>query len=156
MVSTASSNVITVPRLDSPLIDDLKIITPPWHRFLIDLWRRTGASSGAIDQVVYLLEQDDGSIGVYDSQHNTLLGILFLRLPQGPNAEPQVPSGHSFDYQALVYGTLVSSSGALVLERRGVFAPCGLAGGAIPMLPGDIAHVTWYNDPPTIVWFPNY
>lgn len=153
---SGSSNVITIPRLDNPFVDEQRVLSPPWHRFLIDLWRRTGSSSAVIGKVAYLLELLDGSVGVFDAQSNTKLGTLLFASAKGGLPVAQVLGASPFVFVAPAVGSLAISSGAIEIERQGFRTSVGVTGGSLRLLPQDIAHVTWYGaTPPTIVWYPD-
>ena len=151
--STGSAPQITIPQLGTPLVDPNGGISAPWYRVFIDMWKRSGGSQGSAATQAYLGFLPDGSIGVYSSDNNALVGTLSLTPTGSPAPVVLNLNAAPFNYVAPYAGTLVVSSGTLTLTRGGIATQVSLVGGALPMSAGDQATINWYNAAPSAVFY---
>lgn len=147
------------PRLDSPMIEPGSgYLTRPWQRLLITLWQKCGGSRTPLPGFVYLTDTG-GTLNAWDALTNAPVGTVPIH-PDTPRP-PQVlvPTSSPFTYTALVPGTLLVFGGQLDLARPGgpqAFYQVSLVGGALPLLAGDRARVTWFGaSPPAVTWLPS-
>lgn len=146
------------PKLSTEFVDKKGYLSPPWHRFFIALWRKTGGSNVPEIGSVSLVEQSNGSIGAYD-QNGVFLGTVALEGATPGIPEPVAATGSPQIYIALVSGLLLVFAAQVELRRggAGTWYQVTLNGGAIPMRTGDQARITWFSaQAPTITWFPDF
>lgn len=146
------------PKLSSPIVNEDGTLALPWYRLFISLWQRTGAGSQQTNTSAVLVEASPqkAPIAVVDAMTGKVFGELRFSGGGGRPVQEQIVAASPFEYSALADGTLVVDSGQVELSRDGVkFYTCGLAGGALPMLAGDRARVTFYHQAPTVAFFPD-
>lgn len=141
-------------KLDSPLVDSNGRLSPPWNRLFLYLLQSVG--NGNIPQVssVQLISQGNDVIAV-DNKGN-VLGTLNLENQPGPPEQVLAVGASPFVYPAHIDGTLLVNKGQLELARSGMFYVVSPMGGAVRLLNGDKARVTWFtSDPAEVIWFPD-
>lgn len=147
------------PRLSYPLVDENRIVSPGWYRFLLTIWKKTGGTVSSLPGTLFLTVNAAGQIVASSAADGQPVADIPVVPPVNPKP-PQVlhPTASPFIYTALVAGTLLCSGGQLEFARGplGTFYPVGLTGGALPLLVGDRARVTWFGiAPPPLTWLPS-
>ena len=154
IVSSGTQPQAGMPQIGTPMVDENGMLSGPWGRFFIELWKRTGGSGVSSQNGAYFVVGADGNIGVYATNNNTLLGTLVFA-PVSPLApQAQTLGASPFKFTAAQPGTLVVSSGAVSITRSGVTASAGSAGGALALAEDDSASVSWTGGAPSVVFFP--
>lgn len=146
-----------IPRIDAQFVEPKTgIITQPWHRLLVDLWRKSGGSS-AVSGALYLKTGATGAIGAYDSATNKFVANVLTKAQAAPAATVLAVGSSPMRYEATTAGSLVASEGSLELSRDAGanFYPVSKVGGAMLMQAHDLAQITWYGAAPILVFFPN-
>lgn len=148
------------PRLNTPLVElESGIISRPWHRLLIELWKKVGSAFLSVANAVYI-GQDPSQVGVsvsaFSATTGNKIGDLLLTNAAPAPPVPQALGASPFVFAAPKAGTLVVFSGKVELSRDGAtWYEIGLMGGAVPVLAGDQVRVTWFQaDAPTVTFFP--
>ena len=152
-----------MPLNDVPFVEPNRALTFIWYNFLRSLWQRVGGNiaqliSGAVDTINHTLRLVIGS--------NSFVA-LGVSAAEGQDAEVQTPlkgaagitqvlGASPFTFTAPFQGALLVESGQVAFQRSGMPAPvvCGLQGGLLPLLKGDIVVVTWYNSAPSVIFLP--
>jgi hypothetical protein len=145
------------PKLNAPFVDAGGMITTPWQRLLITLWRRTGGGAAVTPNSAIIQQNSSGGLDVFDSTSGAFLGTIQLTNQPGAPAQPQAPSTSPFVFIALENGQLVVFSGRVELSRDGgvTWYLASLTGGSFLMLRNDRARVTWFEAAaPAITFFP--
>src|ERR1700761_154129 len=89
--SSGSPPQISMPLLSTPLVDAASgVVTPPWHRVLIELFKRLGGSQANTPSGVYFQLNAGGQIVVYSVATNAIIGVLSLTGGVAPPVEPIV------------------------------------------------------------------
>jgi len=144
-----------MPRLDTPLVrEGSRAVDIPWHQFLISLWQRTGGEFIPVgDQLA--LQLTGAQVEVIDTTTGAVLGIALTSLSVGGAAVPVAIGASPQVYIATVAGLLVATA-QLELSRDGgtTWYLVNTTGGALPLLAGDRARVT-FGAPPVITFFPD-
>lgn len=144
------------PRLDTPFIEQPSgFVAAPWQRFLLALWIKTGSANSSLPGTYYLNSTSTGAIGVYNALTGQFVGELQPINPQPPQV---LTLGSSpFVWTPSTSGTLFVYGAELEIKRSAsAYAPIGLVGGAVPMLQGDSARITWTStNAPTATWLPS-
>lgn len=158
--STASIPNTTLPTTNVPMgvadaAGDVRI-SVPWHRFFVDVWKKLGSGQSSAAAMAYLVLNSDGTVDMYDSATNKLIGQVQIQPAQGGTEEPQTVETSPFIFTATNFGYLLVSSGQVELSRTpGTFYIVSLVGGYFAMEPKDSIRVTWYGaSPPKVIFFP--
>ena len=126
-----------------------------WYRFLANLWKQTGGSVVPVASGLTLRQVASGIIALSLQTGQTIATVL-TSITKGPAAQGQTPGTSPWLFAAPVPGTLIVSSAGVAIGRNGVFYSVGLVGGALPLLAGDTAQVSWTSHtPPTVTWLPS-
>lgn len=155
-VSSAAQG-LALPQLNAPFVDPTSgLVRDPWVRFLVNQFVKNGGNAGTIQSSVYLQSGTSG-ITAYQAGSASSLGIVQTIGQKGQPVELLADGTSPKVFLAVVQGTLVVDSGKIELSRDGeTFYTIGLAGGAIPLLVGDSARITWFTAPPVLAFFPSY
>jgi hypothetical protein len=136
--------------MGSPFVDPQSgMVALPWYQFLRQIWLRVG---GAVATVIFGTQTTKNVVTISLGPQAILTGTLDLdnnvlvTTPVAGNApEILAPSSSPWVYVPTTQGTLIVFSGQLEIGRNGQWFTVGLTGGALPMLVGDSARVTWYG-----------
>lgn len=145
----------SMPNSAAPLTGDGALISPPWYRWMMSLWRKAGGAVVSLADAVFLTFSG-GQLAVFQSSDGTELGILVFAGSVGGPAEPQSPVTSPFTYTANFGGTLVVTSASCELSRDDgvtwyLVSPMG---GAVPVMNRDRVRVTWFGGLPLVTFFP--
>ena len=154
---SSNPNQTAFPRLDTPFVDEARLLEIPWYQLLVNIWQNAGGAQAQTGSAVYFLISQSGSIDVYSASSQEYLGTLVLAGGAGQPALPIDPGVSPFTYTALLQGTMVVFGAEVELSRdNGAhWYKVTLTGGAVPMMVGDQIRVTWTGaDPPEVTWFP--
>lgn len=147
-----------IPRLDTPMVrEGSGAVAIPWHQFFIELWQRTGGEFVPVgDQVALQLNSTSNQIEAVDTVTGVIIGVVLVSTNDGVAAVPIPLTGSPQVYIASVAGTLVVFAAQTELSRNGgaTWFTVSATGGALPLLAGDRARVTW-GAPPVITFFPS-
>ena len=148
----------TMPKLDAPLVDEGGNITPWWYRLLTLLWQRTGGATPLPYSGFIALNPATAQYVLYAGGQATPVGNVTTNSITGGPVEIPTPGPSPWVFTATAVGTLFVG-GAQVAVRRGpvgVWHQFSVQGGAVPLLNGDAAQLTWFgHDLPTVAWFPD-
>ena len=69
------TNFAVFPKLDTPVVDEQRLVTNAWYRFLLGLWKRTGGSLSPQSDAVYLTKDvETGQVMAFDANTGQALG----------------------------------------------------------------------------------
>ena len=154
--TSGSAPQITIPKLDAALVLPGGQITPPWHRLLIDMWRRLGGSTVSTVNAIYLALVG-GAVEAFEASTSEVLGVVPIIGGKGPGAAIELHPGASpFVYSPNAPGSLVVSSGQVTLSRGTASLVGSLSGGSFFMVQGDSAQIVWFASPPQVYFFPAF
>lgn len=157
---TLSKSFLAFPQLQEPFVNPDGTLATAWYRLLIGMYKRLGGSGLAQPNAAYIAQAPTGAgapLAVYSSFDNSLIGILYLQnTGGGPVQIIDLSSGSPVVFQALEDGTLFCFTGKLEVSRdSGLnWSLVGLTGGAVPLLKGDEARISWTTSPPQAAYFP--
>ena len=164
MTQASGANVIQgYPELDSRIANPDFTITRTWAGLLRQLWLRTGGSfnyvvTATVQGLLWLIESGTSVLALVGGQLNAGQTAVVVTTPvAGGTAQALAPAGSPWPYVAAFQGTLLACGARVDLSRdNGVtYFPVTLTGGAVPMLTGDIAKLTWYSAvAPTVTFLP--
>jgi hypothetical protein len=143
-----------LPGNDIPVTAEDGRVTEPWRRFFLALWQKTGASNTTVQNFLFL-QQTSAGLQAYTAGNPTVpVGTIPTTGGSGLPPQPLTLASSPFVYSAVGSGTLVVDSGLLEIKRGsgGTWYTVSLVGGALPLLAGDFARITWNGSSPVAVW----
>lgn len=165
MTSTVQSSAF--PKLDSPMVSPGGALTLVWQRFMLSMWSKLGGNASQASTAVFLstsaapssgsTSSGSAAIAAYNSSTGALIGTISTTGTGGP-AQVISPTASGFTYTAPGEGSLLVLGARVDVSRDGgtTFYPVTLTGGAVPLLTGDVAKLTWFSaQAPTVTWLPN-
>lgn len=155
----AHQNYITVPKLDTPVVNPDGTVTWAWYRLMIAIWQRVGGQTVSTPTAVAVSQAASGGLqGTIVATGKSVPIVSQGPLLPGQPAQPQAPSASPFLFVASDAGTLLTDSGKAEISRDGgvTWYQVSLVGCAIPMLPEDQVRVSWFGaEAPTITYLPD-
>lgn len=159
-VTSASAPQTVIPRFDTEFVDENRRIRQPWHRLLVDLYKKLGSSQANTPASVYFQLLANGQIQIFSSGTNASLGFLVFTGQIGKIPVPQPVGISPFTFSPTVAGTLMVENGMVEISRSGgggIYYKVSQVGGAIPMLSNDTVRVTWFGaTAPKVTFFPTF
>ena len=157
--ATLHQSYLTVPRLNTPMVNEDLTVGPAWYRFFIGMYNRLGGSMLAQPNSVFISQAPVGAgapLAAYSSIDGSLIGIIQLSDQTGGPAVPQVLGSSPFVFTAPGAGTLIVASGKVEISRdNGVtWYTVGLQGGPVPIVRLDQVRVSWTGSAPQVTLLP--
>ena len=154
-MSNVADKKTGMPRPGQKFTDTEGLIQTAWYRFLLDLWRKTGASNSNPAQSIYLQYTPSGQVGYYSTDTGQLIGITPLPNQPGLPAQTQAPLASPWIFTATETGNLIVDSGLVEFSRGSLWITVSQAGGTVPMLLNDRVRITWFKVVPTVIFYPS-
>ncbi len=156
--ATQHQTFMPMPKLDAPIIDEGGRWNFAWYRFIIRLWelmQSCGCQNSSTPNTAFL-QSANGNPPITVWTLNGQVGTIVLTPGTPPPEEPQTAAVSPLVYVAPENGKLIVSSAQLEIARSGAaWYLVSPNGGALPMLQGDQARVTWFTGTPAVTWYPD-
>jgi len=145
------------PNVNSPLTEESRLVTVPWYRFFLSLWKKSGGVFSSVTDATYI-EQSGNTAFLHDSASGDVIGTTVLDTTVGASpvpialgSSPQIFVAPSPGWYSIIGADTVEVS----RDSGATWYQIGTVEVQVPVVHNDWVRATW-TTLPTVIWFADY